>query len=199
MWNVIRYSLYAPIYDSIVGGFAEQRKQSIEGLELKPGEKVLIVGCGTGLDLPYIPQGVDITAGDITPAMVKRARKRGIAADIRVMDGQKLDLPDSSFDAVVLHLILAVIPDPIACIKEVHRVLKPGGRIAIFDKFLGDEERASPLRKAASAVARVVATDLNRRLGPILEAGNLELLSNEPARFNGLFRLAKAKKSPSPG
>jgi phosphatidylethanolamine/phosphatidyl-N-methylethanolamine N-methyltransferase len=142
-WNRIRYTLWAPIYDRIAA-FPTYRRRSVDMLGLAPGEEVLIVGAGTGADLPHLPTTVNLTAIDLTPAMLNRLRARaqalGRPVDARVMDGQALDLPTARFDAVILHLILAVIPDPVACIKEVERVLKPGGRVVIFDKFVPDAE-----------------------------------------------------------
>lgn len=92
------------------------------------------MGAGTGADLPFIPATVQITAVDITQVMLQRLRQRatslGMTVDVQVMDGQALEFSSEQFDAVILHLILAVIPDPIACIREVERVLKPGGRAA---------------------------------------------------------------------
>lgn len=87
-WNRIRYSFYAPFYDLAVQAVGHGRRQAIELLNPKPGEKLLILGCGTGLDLEYIPKGVDITAVDITPAMVARTKARadniGINIDARI-------------------------------------------------------------------------------------------------------------------
>jgi phosphatidylethanolamine/phosphatidyl-N-methylethanolamine N-methyltransferase len=77
---------------------------------------VLIVGAGTGLDLDYVPEGVEITAIDVTPAMLRRLTRRaartGRCVSVRVMDARHLTFPDESFDAVILHLILAVMPQP---------------------------------------------------------------------------------------
>lgn len=107
-WNRMRYTLWAPMYDRIVH-FGAQRHRSIDLLELKRGERLLIVGGGTGADFPFIPDGVEVVAGDITPAMVermqRRARQLGRNITTDVMDRQKLPIPDASFDAVVLHLI----------------------------------------------------------------------------------------------
>ena len=201
-WNRARYAVLAPVYDAAVArAFAPARRRSFELLDLRPGERVLVVGCGTGLDFPYVPPGVHVTAGDLTPAMVRRARDRadtlGLAdADVRVLDAHRLDLPDGSFDAVVLHLLLAVVPDPVAAIREACRVLAPGGRVAVFDKFVADGARPSLLRRVANVVARVVATDLTRELGPLLSAGELVAVHDEPAGPGGLFRVVVARAVP---
>jgi ubiquinone/menaquinone biosynthesis C-methylase UbiE len=197
-WNRLRYGLYAPFYDVVARRLDRGRRRSIDILGLQPGERVLIPGCGTGLDLEHLSPSVRVTAGDLAPAMVRKTQARadalGLDADIRVMDAHALDLPDNSFDAALLHLILAVVPDPEAAIREVARVLRPGGRVGVFDKFLADAAEPSLVRRAASAVANVIATDLNRRLGPLLDASGLVLEREEPILFGGLFRVALIHK-----
>ena len=71
-WNRVRYTLYAPFYDLIVRRIGRGRRRAIELLNVQPGERVLIDGCGTGLDLELLPRGCHITAIDITPAMVEK-------------------------------------------------------------------------------------------------------------------------------
>jgi SAM-dependent methyltransferase len=115
-------------------------------------------------------------------------------ADIRVMDAHSLDLPDGQFDAALLHLVLAVVPDPEAAIQEVARVLRPGGRVGVFDKFLADAAEPTLVRRAASVVTNVIATDITRRLGPLLDASGFVLERREPALFGGLFEVALARK-----
>lgn len=192
-WNRIRYTAFAPLYDSVVR-FGAQRRRSIELLALRPGERVLIAGAGTGADLPFVPREVEVVAGDITPAMVSRIRRRaaglGRAVTAEVMDAQALRLPDSSFDAVMLHLIVAVIPDPVACLREAARVLKPGGRAVVFDKFAPDEGRLSFARRILNPVANTLFTDITRRLGPLAREAGLRVVHREPAAFAGRFEIA---------
>jgi phosphatidylethanolamine/phosphatidyl-N-methylethanolamine N-methyltransferase len=196
-WNRIRYSVAAPIYDLVVR-FGRQRRRSIELLALCPGERVLIVGAGTGADLPFLPAGVEVVAGDITPAMVARVRRRaaalGRAVTAEVMDGQALPLPDATFDAVLLHLIVAVIPDPDACLREAARVLRPGGRAVVFDKFAPDDGPPSLLRRALNLLANPIATDITRRLGPLLAGTGLRMVHREPAAFRTLFEIALLRR-----
>lgn len=198
----VRYTLYVPIYDPIVRRLDAGRRQSLALADLQPGERVLIPGCGTGLDFEHLPDGVDVVAGDVAPGMVRAARDRaeriGLGAEIRTLDAHRLDLPDASFDVVLLHLLLAVVPDPEAAIRETARVLRPGGRVAVFDKFLPDGEQPSLSRRLAAVVARVVATDLNRQLGPLLDLAGLEVEHRQPALFGGLFEAALARKPLSP-
>ncbi len=198
LWGRLRYSLYAPVYDPVVRRLDAGRRRSIELAGLRPGERVLIPGCGTGLDFPMLPPGISIVAGDVAPGMVRAARSTAgrlkLAAEVRSLDAHRLDLPDGSFDVVLLHLLLAVVPDPGAAIRETARVLRPGGRVAVFDKFLPNGKRPSLHRRLVGAVARVVATDINRQLGPLLAAAGLILEHREPALFGGLFEAALARK-----
>lgn len=204
-WNRLRYTLYAPVYDVLlarVPAFGRGRRRALALAGLQPRERVLLVAAGTGLDLPLLPPDVDVTAIDITPAMLARleARARRLGRPVRtaVMDAARLAFPDASFDCVALHLALAVVPDPIAAAREAARVLRPGGRVSIFDKFLPRGRRPSALRRAASAVADLVASDLNRELDPLLAAAGLRITTIEPVGFGGNFVAARAVHAPSP-
>lgn len=189
VWNQFRYTLWAPIYDR-VAAFPAHRRRSIELLNLVPGEEVLILGAGTGADLPLIPAGVNIKAIYITPAMIRRLRQRaqvlGRPVDARVMDGQALAFPAHSFDAVILHLILAVIPDPVACIREVERVLKPCGRAVVFDKFVADDQEPSWGRRVLNVLTGLLFSDITRKLGPIVARTSLLIEHREVALIAGI-------------
>ena len=93
-WNKIRYTIYSPGYDLAAGILKESRKKSIESLNIKTGDKVLIIGAGTGLDLEFLPKNCLITATDITPSMInkinKRNKKLNRNVEALVMDGQNL-------------------------------------------------------------------------------------------------------------
>jgi phosphatidylethanolamine/phosphatidyl-N-methylethanolamine N-methyltransferase len=198
LWNKLRYTLYVPFYDAIARWFTPYRRQSIAQLNLQPGESVLLVGAGTGLDLEWLPADVLITATDITPAMVARINqwnqllhKQVVAT---VMDGQALTFPDQSFDAVVLHLILAVIPDPVRCLLEAERVLKPGGKMAVFDKFLPPGQTAPLWRKTANILTRILATSINRHFEAIHAATTLKILSDSPVGLKGNLRVLLLEK-----
>lgn len=197
-WNRIRYTLYTPIYDGVAGLFSGSRKSSIDQLNLKKGMKVLIPGAGTGLDISFLPKEVSIVATDLTPAMVNKLRKRasrlGLQVDAQVMDAQAMPLKDEHFDAVVLHLILAVIPDPVACIKEVERVLKPGGEVVIFDKFVSGNQQLSIWRKMLNPITNLLFSDITRNLEEIIRHSSLQLISKETADFRGTFWIVKLRK-----
>lgn len=167
-WYRFRYTLWAPHYDRVTK-FHRERQCSVDLLALRPGERLVIIGCGTGADLPFIPGDVQVLATDLTPAMLRQAQahaRPGI--EFRVMDGMALDLPDGSFDAAILHMVLEVIPDPARCLREAARVLRPGGRLTVFDKFLPDGARPGLFRRAGLAVLDFVFTSTNRRMGEIL-------------------------------
>ncbi len=195
-WNRMRYDLYAPFYDPIGRLLTRGRRQSLALVALRPGERVLIVGAGTGLDLPLLPRGVHVTLVDISPGMLRRAEARAehlqMPVESHLMDAARLTFASGSFDCLLLHAIVAVAPEPVACLSEARRVLAPGGRIGIFDKFLPDERVAGLLRQSIGAVTHVLFSNINRRLGPLSRAAGLRIVKEEPPVFLGLFKAALA-------
>jgi phosphatidylethanolamine/phosphatidyl-N-methylethanolamine N-methyltransferase len=182
-WQRFRYTLWAPHYDRVTR-FPAERRRSLELLDLQPDERLLIIGCGTGADIPFVPPAVEVLAVDLTPAMLEQAKAHARpGVTFRQMDGQRLDLPDGSFDAALLHMVLEVIPDPARCLAEAARVLAPGGRLAVFDKFLPDGASPAWPRRAALALLDLVFTSTNRQMGDILERSRapLKVAKDEPA------------------
>jgi phosphatidylethanolamine/phosphatidyl-N-methylethanolamine N-methyltransferase len=195
-WNRTRYQLYAPIYDAVARPLEQGRKQAIERLNLGSGDRILILGCGTGSDLKYLPRGTKVTAVDAAPAMVRRTRDRaerlGMKVDARVGDAQALPFEEGAFDAVLLHLILSVVPDPQAVAAETARVLAPGGRVSVYDKFAPQNEESSLLRRALNPAARFLFSDLTRRLEPLLSSAGLEVKGPRETVLGGLYTVAVA-------
>ncbi len=138
------YTLLAPIYDSIVSGPIDAyRKKSIARITDTKNKNILINGIGSGLDIPYLPDDANYIGTDITAAMLALAQKRVNSINptnnnisLQLADSQALPFDDNHFDAVIMHLILAVVPKPELALQEACRVLKPGGKIFIFDKFI---------------------------------------------------------------
>lgn len=198
--NRVRYTAWAPIYDRVVGlaGFTAARAASISALQLGSADRVLIAGAGTGLDLAYVPAEVTVAAFDVTPAMVQRLRRRaatsGRHVSCQIADARRMPYADETFDAVVLHLILAVMPEPARGLAEATRVLRPGGRIAIFDKFLPQDERPSAARRAANLVARVLFSDINVRFEDLVGGLPLTIERHQAAGFRGLYRTLTLRK-----
>jgi phosphatidylethanolamine/phosphatidyl-N-methylethanolamine N-methyltransferase len=182
-WYRFRYTLWAPHYDRVTK-FHPQRRRSVELLDLQPGERLAIIGCGTGADLAFVPEGVRVLATDLTPAMLRQARAHARPdIEFRVLDALALDLPDSSFDAAILHMVLEVISDPARCLNEAARVLRPGGRIAVFDKFLPEGDRPGLIRRAFLFFLDFFFTSTNRQMGEILARSGapLEVVHDQPS------------------
>ncbi len=102
---------------------------------------ILDVACGPGANFHALNRpGNRITAIELSPIMLAKATeeavKLGINVDLRLMDAQKLDFPDASFDTVVSALSTCTFPDPIAALHEMKRVCKPDGRILLFEHGL---------------------------------------------------------------
>ena len=197
-WNKIRYTIYTPVYDFIGGFFNASRKKSIDLLEIKAGEKVLLIGGGTGLDLEFLPDDCKITITDLTESMLDKVRSKNkkLQKDvtIRKMDGQNLSFQDDSVDKIILHLILAVIPDPVACIKETERVLRKGGKVVVFDKFIRENKVPGFLRRFVNLFTNFLFSDITRKFSTLIKGTKLKLISDKEADFKGNFRIILLEK-----
>jgi ubiquinone/menaquinone biosynthesis C-methylase UbiE len=151
-------------------------------LELGPDAKLLEVGCGTGAISRYLatlPGVAHVTGVDPSPLFVERARElAGGRIDFLVGDGRELELDDEQFNAVVFHTSLCHMPECERALAEAHRVLRPDGRIAVFDGDYATMTLAidarDPLQSCAEAVLDMLVHDpwLMRRLARLLlEAG----------------------------
>ena len=198
-WNQFIYRLWAPIYDSTVDHlFLPGRKRALQLLDLQRGEKVLLVGVGTGADLPLLPAGVDATGIDLSPDMLAQARLKLdlCAASVKLIEGdaQSLLVDAASFDAAILNLILSVIPDGQACLVSALRALKPGGRAVIFDKFLPEGKNPSLVRKIVNLFSTLFGTDINRRLSDLMKDCPCEVTHDEPSIAGGMYRVVMLRK-----
>ena len=185
------YSLIAPLYDLAVSRpLLHARSRSLRSLPDDAAGKVLLSGIGTGLDLPLLPGLHRYTALDFNAAMLSRAKPRGagLQVDWVMGDSMALPFPDAQFDHVVLHLILAVVPHPAQCLSEAGRVLRPGGTIIIFDKFLRPKKLAL-LRRALNPLSRRIATRMDVVFEEVLrEVTQLHVVSDVPLLAGGWFR-----------
>ena len=191
------YTLVALFYDSFLTTATQgPRRRNLAALAEKTSQDVLLVGVGTGLDLPHLPSQHRYVGLDLTPAMLRRARRRPSPARVAYVqaDAQALPFCDHSFDGAVLHLILAVVPDPGRCLAEAARVVRPGGELLVFDKFLRPGERTlwkrvlNPLTRRLATRLDVVFEDLMTQV-PALDRHH-----DEPALAGGWFRLIRLRR-----
>ncbi|OBS10150.1 class I SAM-dependent methyltransferase [Acidihalobacter prosperus] len=187
------YTLWAPVYDALLAsGTHALRARSLRRLGSQSGRDIVLLGIGTGLDLPSLPPGNRYTGIDLTPAMLARANRRAQRLDLSISlqlgDVHRLDLPDASFDAVILHLILAVVPDPVACLREAARIARPDAPLLILDKFLKPGQ-AAPLRRLINPLMRRLATRTDVVFEAVLaQVPGLRLLEDRPVAAGGWFR-----------
>ena len=197
----LSYSLIAPFYDALIEyPMRKARQRSLALLPAIKPNRVLLCGVGTGLDLPILPDLHVYTALDFNAAMLARAKSRGKNLNIDFILGDCMTLPfqEAQFDHVILHLIVAVVPDPRSCLSEAVRVLKPGGTIIIFDKFLQPSQSA-PVRRLFNGISRRLATRMDVAFEDVLQsAPELEIKHNIPMLANGWFRSILLHKNIEP-
>ncbi len=199
-WNKFIYRLWSPVYDPLFDRFFVRgaRKRSIGVLNLQQGERVLIPGVGTGVDLTLLPVGVRALGIDLSPDMLAQARRKlplpGREIELREGDAQAQQVEPASFDAAILHLVLSVVPNGAACFREAMRALRPGGRAVIFDKFAPEAGKLTIGRRLFNIPAMLIGTDITRRLSDLAAGTSIRCLRDEPALLGGVYRIVLLEK-----
>jgi len=134
------YARWAPIYDLVFGAVFERGRHAAIAAAERVGGRILEVGVGTGISLPIYSRGSRLCGVDISEPMLQKARERvtefGLTnvEGLWVMDAEKLDFPDASFDVVVAQYVITTVPNPEATLDEFARVLRPRGEIVLVSR-----------------------------------------------------------------
>ena len=157
-----REKLWAQVKGLATSAGLVRRLSTAEGL------RVLEVGVGTGKNMPYWPKDVPMTAIDLTPGMLaaaeRRAQRLGLAADLRLGDVQALDFPDGGFDAALATFVFCSVPDPVLGLRELKRVVKPGGQLLLLEHVRSAHPRLGALMDFVNPlVVRLMGANINRR------------------------------------
>ncbi len=199
-----RYDRIAPVYDAMewaVERLAVGRWRHDLWARVPAGH-ILEVGVGTGKNMPYYPAGATVTAIDVSERMLARARRRARAlhadVDLRAMDAQQLEFADATFDAAVATFVFCSIPAPVRALRELARVVRPGGDIWLLEHVRVDRPwvgRAMDLLNPV--VVRLMGANINRdTVSNVLHAG-LQLL--EVASIKGeLVKRIRAQPGATP-
>jgi ubiquinone/menaquinone biosynthesis C-methylase UbiE len=169
-----------------------------EWLGARAQGRVLEVAVGTGRDLPFYPADAAVTGVDLSPAMVAIARQRagslGVEVDLRTGDAEALPFDDAAFDSVVCALSLCTIPDPVAAVGEMKRVLVPGGRLLLLDHVASTWP---PIRGAQWLLERLTirtaGEHFTRRQLPLVVAAGFDLVEVQRLKAGTIERVFARK------
>jgi phosphatidylethanolamine/phosphatidyl-N-methylethanolamine N-methyltransferase len=201
------YDRWAPVYDLVFGTvFEKARKAAISACE-DVGGRVLEVGVGTGISLPYYSERCRIVGVDISGAMLEVARQR--VTDLRmtnveqlaIMDVQDLAFPDGSFDVVTAQYVVNTVPDPEAALDEFIRVLRPGGELIVVNRVGAEGGARLKVEKLLEPVVERLGWRSDfpwaRFEDWIAENGRVSLAERRPLPPLGHFALLRFRKLPA--
>ncbi len=160
--------------------------------------EVLELAAGTLRNLPFYPQGVKLTAIELSPEMAavgrQRAEELGRAVDLRVGDAQKLDMPDETFDTVTCTLGFCTIPDTTAAAKQAYRVLRPGGRLLMLEHVRSPARAVRGVERILEPLfVRFMADHLTREPLDYLPGAGFEIDEVERSKWGIVERLRAHK------
>ncbi len=198
-----RYDRLAPIYDWLnccteLTLFHPWRKRLWSNVNGVHSARILEVGVGTGKNMPFYPRDADLTAIDLSPKMLARARRRAERNRMRVtllpMDAQVLEFPDQTFDAVVASWVFCSVPNPVLGLHEVRRVCKADGRIVLLEHMRAENEMVGRVLDVINPlVVRAMGFNVNRRTLDNLRRAGCTIERAEALAPSGLVRLIVAR------
>jgi ubiquinone/menaquinone biosynthesis C-methylase UbiE len=159
---------------------------------------VLEAGAGTGLNIAFYPPGARVTATDLSGAMMQRARERALEqkADVRFEEADLCALPfaDDTFDTAVATFVFCSVPDPVTCLREMARVVKPAGRILLLDHVRIERPLIGPIMdRINSTTVRLAGEHINHRMDAFVREAGFEIMESRRLGLMGMIQFIAAR------
>ncbi len=188
------------VYDIMFGPIWHPgRVDAIRRMGIKPGDRVLEVGVGTGINAALYPRHCKVTGIDFSSSMLEKAHDRiarkGVH-NVRLMqmDAADLKFADDTFDIVYAPYVISVVPDPVAVTHEMCRVCRPGGRIVIVNHFLSQNPLAARVERFISPATVHIGFKADLDLPAFLAQAGLQPISIEKVNVPRIWSLVTCIK-----
>ena len=194
------YENIAWFYDAFFGPTLHPgRVQAIRRLRIAPGDRVLEVGVGTGINACLYPRDCAVTGIDFSAPMLEKAHERfarkGIDnVQLHEMDAASLKFADGTFDIVYAPYVISVVPDPIAVVHEMIRVCRPGGRVVILNHFRSANRAGAWMERAIAPFTLHLGFKSDLDLPAFIAQANLSPISIEKVNYPPIWSLVTCVK-----
>jgi phosphatidylethanolamine/phosphatidyl-N-methylethanolamine N-methyltransferase len=194
------YENLAWVYDLVFGpALHPGRVDAIRRMGIKPGDRVLEVGVGTGINASLYPKDCSVTGIDLSTSMLEKARDRIARKGVRnvrllPMDAANLKFADDTFDIVYAPYVISVVPDPVAVAREMRRVCRPGGRIVILNHFRSQNRVMAWLERLISPFTVHIGFKSDLDLPAFLAQADLEPISIQKVNVPRIWSLVTCVK-----
>ncbi len=202
MTTQARYDRLAPLYDRMQTMTERSFQAWREKVwSLVEGRQVLEVGVGTGKNMPYYPPGAQLTAIDLSGRMLAQARKRAereqVPVQLEQMDAQALAFERARFDTAVATCVFCSVPDPVQGLRELARVVRPGGQVLLLEHVRLERPVAGRMMDLLDPlVVRLMGAHINRRTVDNVRQAGLIVERVEDLVPSGLVKLIVARVAP---
>jgi phosphatidylethanolamine/phosphatidyl-N-methylethanolamine N-methyltransferase len=205
--SVVDNNLVAGVYENIAWFYDicfgptlhPGRVDAIRRMAIKPGDRVLEVGVGTGINVSLYPSDCSVTGIDLSSPMLEKARERvsrkGVG-NVRLlqMDAANLKFADDTFDIVYAPYVISVVPDPVAVTREMVRVCRSGGRIVILNHFRSKSRVGAWLEGLIAPITPYIGFKSDLDLPAFLVQAGLKPISIEKVNVPRIWSLVTCVK-----
>lgn len=194
------YEKLASVYDFTFGPVLHPgRVDAIERMGIRPGDRVLEVGVGTGINATLYPRDCSVTGIDLSSPMLEKARERVARKGVRnvrllQMDAANMKFADDAFDIVYAPYVISVVPDPVAVTREMCRVCRPGGRIVILNHFRSRNAVMAWIERMISPFTVHIGFKSDLDLPAFLAQADLKPVSIDKVNFPRIWSLVTCIK-----
>ena len=194
------YEKLANVYDVIFGPTLHPgRLVALERMSIQPGDRVLEVGVGTGINTSLYPAHCQVTGIDLSTSMLDKARERVSRERLRhirlmEMDAASLTFEDETFDIVYAPYLISVVPDPVKVVREMRRVCRRGGRIIVLNHFRSSNRLLSAIERAISPATVHIGFKSDLDLPGFLAQAELQPISIEKVNVPKIWSLVTCRK-----